>query len=208
MKYLSLFGECETLKIIEKSKFLTTTRHVESEKEARDFIAGISKKYADATHNCYAYICDITGNFMRFSDDNEPQGTAGMPMLEVLKNNSLVQTAAVVTRWFGGIKLGAGGLLRAYSSCLAENIAAAQKVRYETCAEYLIRVDYSLAETLTRFLAEYGADTLGTEYSDGVTVRAAVRAEVQENFAAELVNRLNGRLKMCKVREYFFPFKV
>ena len=96
-KYLSVSCGLITQKVIEKSKFITTSRHVESEEEARAFIAEISKKYSDATHNCYAYIPDIQGNIPRFSDDGEPQGTAGMPMLEVLKNKNLVQTAVVVT---------------------------------------------------------------------------------------------------------------
>ena len=89
MSYLSVSGECVTRKTIEKSKFITTSRHVESEEEAVSFIAEISKKYSDATHNCYAYIADTAGNFLRFSDNGEPQGTAGMPMLEVLKSNKL-----------------------------------------------------------------------------------------------------------------------
>ena len=111
--YLSLVGGNITQKVIEKSKFITTSRHVEGEEEARAFISSVAEKYKDATHNCYAYIADSLGNFPRFSDDGEPQGTAGMPMLEAIKNSGLYETAVVVTRYFGGIKLGAGGLVRA-----------------------------------------------------------------------------------------------
>ncbi|MDE6374090.1 MAG: YigZ family protein, partial [Clostridia bacterium] len=151
-KYLSLGGETITQKVIEKSKFITVSRRVCGEEEAKAFIAEISKKHADATHNCYAYICDRLGNNLRFSDDGEPQGTAGMPMLEVLRSNRLCETAVVVTRYFGGIKLGAGGLVRAYSGCVAENIATAQKVTYENCAESLYVVDYSETDAAMRFL--------------------------------------------------------
>ena len=124
-KYLSVTGECVTEKVIEKSRFITTSRHVESEEEARAFISEINARFSDATHNCYAYIPDITGNSPRFSDDGEPQGTAGIPMLEVIKNKKLVQTAVVVTRYFGGVKLGAGGLVRAYAGCVADNLESA-----------------------------------------------------------------------------------
>ncbi len=207
-KYLSVSGECKTQKIIEKSRFITTSRHVESDEEAKAFIAEISGTYGDATHNCYAYICDITGNFMRFSDDGEPQGTAGMPMLEVLKTNALCETAVVVTRYFGGIKLGAGGLVRAYSGCVAENIAAAQKVLYQTCTELKITVDYSFVDTATRFFEERNADVINTEYLNEVIFTVAVKKEEEQEFISQLLNRLNGKVKTQKLREYFFPFKI
>ena len=152
--YLSVSGEVVTVKIIEKSRFITTSRHVEGEEQAKAFVEEISAKYSDATHNCYAYICDKYGNFLKFSDNGEPQGTAGMPMLEVIKNKKLFETAVVVTRYFGGIKLGAGGLVRAYSGCVAENLDKAQKVEYVPCTESLYSVGYTLADTASRFFSE------------------------------------------------------
>ena len=208
MSYLSVSGECVTRKTIEKSKFITTSRHVESEEEAVSFIAEISKKYSDATHNCYAYIADTAGNFLRFSDNGEPQGTAGMPMLEVLKSNKLVQTAVVVTRYFGGIKLGAGGLVRAYSGSVAENVSAAQKVLYEQCEESQYSVDYSAVDAVTRYFSENGADLINVEYSNEVYFTAAVKKDNAEQFEAGLINRLNGRVKIKKIREYYFHFKL
>lgn len=206
--YLSVSGECVTQKIIEKSKFIATSRHVCGEEEAKAFIAEISKKYSDATHNCYAYICDNLGNFLRFSDDGEPQGTAGMPMLEVLKNNKLFEVALVVTRYFGGIKLGAGGLVRAYAGAVAENIVSAQKVLYETCSESIYTVDYSNVEGIMRFFAENGADVINTEYLNEVHFTVAIKKSAEEQFNASLINTLNGRVRIKKLREYFFPFKV
>ena len=206
--YLSLSGECVTQKVIEKSKFIATSRHVCGEDEARAFIAEISKKYSDATHNCYAYISDNLGNFPRFSDDGEPQGTAGMPMLEVLKNNKLYEVAVVVTRYFGGIKLGAGGLVRAYAGAVAENIAAAQKVLYETCSESVYTVDYSNVDGIIKFFSEHGADVINTEYLNEVRFTAAIKKSAEEQFNSALINTLNGRVRIKKLREYFFPFKV
>lgn len=205
---MSVSGECQTQKIIEKSRFITTSRHVEGEDEVRAFICEISKKYADATHNCYAYICDELGNFLRFSDDGEPQGTAGMPMLEVLKNKKLFQIAVVVTRYFGGVKLGAGGLVRAYSGGVAENLDAAQKVIYETCSELKIFVDYPLVDAATRYFENTDADVLGTEYSSEAVFTVAIKKSNEQLFTSALVNRLNGRVKLKKIREYFFPFKL
>ncbi|MDE6441259.1 MAG: YigZ family protein, partial [Clostridia bacterium] len=180
--YLSVSGDCVTQKTIEKSRFITTSRHVEDEEQAKNFIAEISSRYADATHNCYAYICDSLGNFLRFSDDGEPQGTAGMPILEVIKNKKLMQTAVVVTRYFGGIKLGAGGLVRAYSGATAENLDTAQKVSYEICSESLYRTDYSGVDTALRYFSEKSANVLDTQYSDEVLFRVAVKETQEQAF--------------------------
>lgn len=115
--------------VIEKSRFICTLKKVDSEAEAQEFIKAIKKEFWDATHNCSAYIVDEMAQ--RSSDDGEPSGTAGLPMLEVLRKNKLTNTAAVVTRYFGGIKLGAGGLVRAYTNSVAEAVRVtgiAQKV--------------------------------------------------------------------------------
>ena len=207
-KYLSVQGECTTQKIIEKSRFITTSAHVCGEEEARAFIENIRKKYPDATHNCYAYVCDSVGNFLRFSDDGEPQGTAGMPMLEVIKANKIFEICVVVTRYFGGIKLGAGGLLRAYSGCVSENLAAANKVMYETCSLLKCTVSYSFVDAILRFIGESGADLVESEYKDEVDITVAVKKAEEEEFINNLCNRLNGKVKTQKLREYFFPFKV
>ena len=108
--------------VIEKSRFICTLKKVHSEAEAQEFIKTIKKEFWDATHNCSAYIVDEMAQ--RSSDDGEPSGTAGLPMLEVLRKNKLTNTAAVVTRYFGGIKLGAGGLVRAYTNSVAEAVKA------------------------------------------------------------------------------------
>ena len=208
MNYLSISGECRTIKVIEKSKLITTSAHVEGEEEAKAFIARISKEFTDATHNCYAYICDEKGNFLRFSDDGEPSGTAGMPMLEVLKAKKLVQAAVVVTRYFGGIKLGAGGLVRAYSGSVAENLTAAKLVSYEECAEGEYSVDYSSAELAKRYFSENDCSLINTAYDSGVTFTVAVRAAGEEAFDGGIINRLNGKVRISPKRRYHFPFEL
>ena len=111
--------------VIEKSRFICTLKKVATEEDAQEFIKEIKKKYWDATHNCSAYIVGENGMAQRSSDDGEPSGTAGLPMLEVLRKNNLHNVAAVVTRYFGGIKLGAGGLVRAYTNSVASAIEGA-----------------------------------------------------------------------------------
>ena len=206
--YLSLKGECETQKIIEKSRFITTSKHVSGEEEAREFILSIKRKFPDATHRCYGYIADGLGNFPRFSDDGEPSGTAGMPILEVIKNKGLYETAVAVTRYFGGIKLGAGGLVRAYSSCAAENLDIAEKVVYDICSQSEYSVDYSLVDAVTRYCNENCASVFDTLYKDDVVFTVAVKKSNEEKFNAGLINRLNGKVKIRKIKESLFPFKI
>ena len=119
--------------VIEKSRFICTLKKTATEEEAQDFIKDTKKKYWDATHNCSAYIIGESGMAQRSNDDGEPSGTAGLPMLEVLRKNNLHNVAAVVTRYFGGVKLGAGGLVRAYTSSVAsaiEEAGIAEKVLF------------------------------------------------------------------------------
>ncbi|MGN1104614.1 MAG: YigZ family protein [Candidatus Coproplasma sp.] len=207
-KYLSLSGRCVTEKVIEKSRFIATSCHVEGEEEAKAFIEEIRKTYRDATHNCYAYIADDKGNFMRFSDDGEPQGTAGMPMLEVIKANNLKQTAVVVTRYFGGIKLGAGGLVRAYSGAVAENVAQAKRVCYQPCTQSEYIADYPATDTLLRYFSENDCSVVDTKYSDRVLFIVSVKTENVESFNSTLINKLNGRIEINTLGEFIFPFET
>lgn len=206
--YLSVDGVCQTQKTIEKSQFITTSKHICGEEEAQNFIAEIKKKYSDATHNCYAFVADTSGNFLRFSDDGEPSGTAGMPILEVIRNKKLFETAVVVTRYFGGIKLGAGGLLRAYSGCAAENLDASQKVLYEMCCQSEYTVGYQSVDAFLRFFAEKSADIIESRYENDVTFVAAVKKSEEQEINSDLINRLNGKVTIKKIKEYYFPFKI
>lgn len=206
--YLSVAGVCVTEKVIERSRFITTSKHVEGEEEAKAFVEEVRRQYRDATHNCYAYVADTLGNLLRFSDDGEPQGTAGMPMLDVLRQKKLMQTAVVVTRYFGGIKLGAGGLLRAYSGSVAENLLQAQFVHYLPCVQSIVLVDYSLVEVCQRFFASHGCQVVETEYGNDVTFTIAMKQEAEEQVYADLTNLLNGQVYVERVKDYDFPFPV
>ena len=148
-EYTTIQGENTVEIVIEKSRFIATAIHVDSVEEAQEFIASKRKKYFDATHNCYGYLI---GDKAKFSDDGEPQGTAGMPIYECIKNSKIDHVCVVVTRYFGGIKLGAGGLVRAYSGSCAEALKTATKVYMTDCTIAEVVVDYSLLKGLRKVL--------------------------------------------------------
>ncbi len=206
--FISVDGQTVTEKTIEKSRFIATSSYIEGEEQAKAFIESVRKRYSDATHNCYAYIADEKGSFMRFSDDGEPQGTAGMPMLEVIKNNKLKKIAVVVTRYFGGIKLGAGGLVRAYAGSVADNLAVAAKVCYQPCVESAYTVDDPYVDAVLRYIGENDCTLSSTEYADKVRFIVAVKSSLHSKFEAALINRLNGRVEREVIKEYLFPFPV
>jgi uncharacterized YigZ family protein len=203
----TVFSRHESEKIIEKSRFLTYSAHVESEEEARAFIAEIRKMHSLATHVCFAFISDKTGNLQRFSDDGEPQGTAGVPILEVLKAKKLFETAVAVVRYFGGIKLGAGGLVRAYSSSAAENLDGADIRVLEMCKEYLIEVDYTGIDSVQKYLSTHTCTPLSTDYGEKVLFTVAVKKAEGERFISELIDYMQGRVEVVGGEEYYAPFK-
>lgn len=168
--------------IIEKSRFICTLKKVESEEEAQEFIKAMKKQYWDATHNCSAYIIDSLAQ--RSSDDGEPSGTAGVPMLEVLRKNDLVGTACVVTRYFGGIKLGAGGLVRAYSGSVAgalKECGLAQKVLMST---YSFMYDTaSVGRVLNVLYQQTMFDVVDVDY--GLRARIVLRMKDEQKYEAE-----------------------
>lgn len=203
----TVFARHESEKIIEKSRFIAFSAHVESEEEGRAFVAEIRSKHSLATHVCYAFIADKTGNMQRFSDDGEPQGTAGVPILEVLKAKKLFETAVAVVRYFGGIKLGAGGLVRAYSSSAAENLDGADIRLLEMCSEYVITVDYTGIDGAQKYLSSHTCTLLSTDYGEKVAFRVAVRKAEGESFIGGLIDYMQGRVVYEKGKEYYAPFQ-
>ena len=202
-----VFSPHESEKIIEKSKFITYSAHVESEEEARVFIAKIRAMHSLATHVCYAFVADKVGNLQRFSDDGEPQGTAGIPMLEVLKAKKLYETAVAVVRYFGGVKLGAGGLVRAYSSCTAENLDGADIRVLEMCEEYALTVDYTGIDSVQKYISSHTCSLLSTDYGESVRFLVAVKKVEAESFISGLVDYMQGRVQTEKGKSYYAPFK-
>jgi uncharacterized YigZ family protein len=195
--FLTIVGEFSELTVIEKSKFICYLKHVESEDEAKEYIAEIKKKHFDATHNCSAFIADSDGNMARFSDDGEPQGTAGMPMLEALKNRGIFQIVAVVTRYFGGIKLGAGGLVRAYSGAVSSALNSADVREKCLCKTVKISADYDKYRLILKLFESgtYG-EIIEQNFDDGVWVKAYVRNEQYDKFMKDITETFLGKQRV------------
>ncbi|SEF54244.1 uncharacterized protein, YigZ family [Caloramator fervidus] len=174
-----------------KSLFICNIKRVKNEEEAIEFINSIKEKYKDATHNVYAYITN-NGISMRYSDDGEPQGTAGPPVLEVLKREGLNDVAVVVTRYFGGILLGAGGLVRAYSASCKQGVDAAKKVKRKKGVEFKIVLDYEKYGKINHYLQNKNVKILNTEYLENIKMNVVCLEENFEKIHSDIIELMNG----------------
>ncbi len=175
MKIVYQGGEAEIVE--KKSRFIATVRPVKSEEEALDFIASMKKKYWDARHNCFAYVVGARQELQRCSDDGEPQGTAGRPMLEVLLGADVHNVVVVVTRYFGGVLLGTGGLVRAYSRSVQEGLKNSTVVERQDGFHLAIKTDYTGIGKIQYLLGQRGLPILDSEYTDTVLIRTVVPEE-------------------------------
>lgn len=177
---LSHFGQAEF--IINRSRFIGHASPVNTEEEALAFISSIKKKHWDATHNVWAYILGKDSSLQRFSDDGEPQGTAGIPVLDVLRKGTLVDAAVVVTRYYGGVKLGAGGLVRAYTQGAKVAIDSAEAIEKTLYQGFLLHTEYSRIGTYQKTLIEAGFHINDIHYDEGVHFIVFVPYHEQKKF--------------------------
>ena len=206
--YLTVTGEFENVTVIERSKFICKIKGVENEDDAKNFVAAVKKEHSLATHNCYAYIADEKGLIQKFSDDGEPQGTAGIPMLETLKSKGLSKVVAVVTRYFGGIKLGTGGLARAYSGAVGDCLDNCKICKMEKVAYVTVYTDYGGYSKVSGVCNQLGVKILNTEFNDAVVFRTAVKESVKEKFFEKLTDVFCGNIKYEITGGGFEPFGV
>ena len=171
---------------INKSKFIAHVKQVEDEETAKTFLQQLKKKYFDATHNCSAWVLGVDGSKQKSNDDGEPVGTAGNPILETIKNNELVNTIVVVTRYFGGIKLGAGGLIRAYSHTAALGLSASKIVTMTPMQKIDITVDYNLLANVENWIRNKNITVESKGYTDNVTLSLLLLPEEVETRLTEL----------------------
>ena len=195
------FGEDEFIE--KKSRFIGRAWPVETEEEALEKIAAMKKQHYDATHNCWAYI--IKDGPMRFSDDGEPGGTAGNPMMQVLQREAIYNVVCVVTRYFGGILLGAGGLTRAYTKGAADALIASGVSTVRLWTEVEIPVPYAMFERVKLELAPFGAVITDSLFGADVTIQALLPAENVEPFQLRLTELSAGSLTVQVVGEVFRP---
>lgn len=182
--------------IIQKSRFIGYVERVNSETEAQQFIQRIKKEHHDATHNCSAYIIGDHDEIQKANDDGEPSGTAGIPMLEVLKKQNLKNTAVVVTRYFGGIKLGAGGLIRAYGSTTSETIKTIGVVRGELMQGFLLTFEYPQLGMIENHLRQSPHIIDNIHYVENVQMLVYVAIDQVNSFQEEMINLTNDTINL------------
>ena len=189
--------------VIDHSRFIASIARAESPADARRFIDEIRVEFSDATHNCWAYVCGRPGDTaaIGMSDAGEPRGTAGRPMLDVLLHSGIGEIAAVVTRYYGGTKLGTGGLVKAYGGSVQHALATLPTTRHVVRVTALIEAGYADVDVLRRTLAEFDGQLLAEEYGERVRYSAAVPQQLWAAFADALADRTAGRASMtCAMR--------
>ena len=193
---------------VNKSKFSAHVKHVESEETAREFLSMIRKKYFDATHNCSAWILGERGDKQKSNDDGEPGGTAGNPILETIKKNELTNCSIVVTRYFGGIKLGAGGLIRAYSHTAALGIANSKIVRMTSFRKISLTLEYNFLATVENYLRNKKIRVVSTDYADVVTEEILLLPAQVEVFLVELNDLTAANFLYEELGEILIPIVI
>ena len=194
MEFRTIKEDGQVQEEIKKSRFICHAKRVYSEEEARAFITAIKKEHYKATHNCSAFIIGERSEIKRTSDDGEPSGTAGVPMLGVLENHNLTNVCVVVTRYFGGIKLGAGGLIRAYAGSVALAVKEIGIVEIKEQAGIQIQMSYAQYQEYGNFLKEYNLMELETNFTDQVDTIIFVDKEDKEDTNAALIEFFNGKV--------------
>lgn len=201
-EYKTVEKEASDFFIEKKSKFIGYAKPIKTQEEAVEFISEIKSKHWDATHNVYAYVLR-ENNIQRYSDDGEPSGTAGVPVLDVMLKESLVDVCVVATRYFGGTLLGAGGLVRAYSHTSKIALEAAGIITMAQCSIMSAEVDYSFYDRLNILLSDFSAVVLDTSFSDKVCVEFSVKENTVDLLNAKLIDVSNGKYALKFLRSEF-----
>lgn len=203
-QYKTVYSGGEAEIIEKKSRFIATVKPVKSEEEAITFIEGLKKKYWNATHNCFAYVIGERFQTQRCSDDGEPSGTAGRPMLDVLLGEEVHDVAVVVTRYFGGTLLGTGGLVRAYQGATQAGLMASTVITKMHGSKVAIQTDYTGLGKIQYILGQRGLTILHSEYTDRVALEVLLPEADVEQVMAEITEGTNGQAVMEIVEECYF----
>lgn len=210
MEYRTIRQDGQAQEEIKKSRFICHAKRVYSEEEARDFIAAIKKEHYKATHNCSAFIVGEKSEIKRTSDDGEPSGTAGVPMLGVMENHQVTNVCFVVTRYFGGIKLGAGGLIRAYAGSVALAIKEIGLIEIKEQTGLRLKMSYSQYQNFDNFLKAEDLIEFDTEFTDLVATTIYIDKQDKEPLEQKLVEFFNGKIQIDDqgLREVEIPLTV
>ena len=203
--YYTIESECSDEIVVKKSRFIGTVYHVETEEEALSIIQSAKKQYWDAKHNCYAYVIGQKSELMRFFDDGEPSGTAGKPILEVLKGRELTYTLVIVTRYFGGVLLGTGGLVRAYTDATVAGIEAGNVLNMRLQRKVVMTVDYNTVGKVKYSLSEMGINIVDEQYGEDVRLVTSIDSMAVESIIDKITDVTNGKAEFEKLDEGYFP---
>jgi len=206
MSYTTLEKEASAELVEKKSRFIARACPVSTEQEALEFLEIVRSENRTASHNVFAYKLRER-NINRYSDDGEPSGTAGLPVLDILERANITDTIIVVTRWFGGTLLGTGGLVRAYSGAARMAVDAAGIVVMEMAGNYRFRCTYAEYERASRIVRESGADTTGTEFVDEVIISYTANEDKERSIETALRELTRGRVVPQLIETGFFPTK-
>ncbi|SHM97001.1 YigZ family protein [Gracilibacillus kekensis] len=207
-RYFTVKAEGSDQLIIQKSRFIGYVKRVSSEQEAQDFIQAIKKKHADANHNCSAYMIGEHDQIQKANDDGEPSGTAGVPIMEVLKKRELKDTVVVITRYFGGTKLGAGGLIRAYSSTTTLTINTTGVVERKRMQTFHVKVDYTMLGKIENELRNSNYLLENIEYLDNVTMDVRVLIGEEDIFNDWITDLTSGTADLTTGEESYIELDV
>lgn len=201
-EYRTVEFEADDYFIEKKSRFIGYVKPVKTQDEAVEFINKIKSKHWDATHNVYAYVLR-ENNIQRYSDDGEPSGTAGVPVLDVLLKEGLVDVCVVATRYFGGTMLGAGGLVRAYSHTSKIAIEAGNMITMAECSVLECSVDYSFYERMNNLLCDFNANVINVDFADSVKITFSIKQDMQKAIEDKLIDVSNGKYHINYISSKF-----
>lgn len=207
-QYRTIRGEGEALVVEKKSKFIASVYPVSTVEEAEALLNKLRKKYYDARHNCFAYQIGSRNEFQKSSDDGEPQGTAGKPILEVLKNEDIKDTLICVTRYFGGTLLGTGGLVRAYGKAAKEGLLDAGIIERRQVKLYSMNVPYTLSGKVQYLLQDKNYAIRNTTYLEDVCFEVEIPVDESETFEEWFINETNGNITPVLLGEDFITVSV
>ena len=205
MPYKTIYAEAKDSFIEQKSEFIGYIAPVKTGEEAVAFINKVEAENRKARHNCYAYVLK-EGNISRFSDNGEPQGTAGPPILDVIVKNGLSDVCIVVTRYFGGILLGKGGLTRAYSTGASMAVSAAKIASFSEAYSFKLRLDYSFYDKLCRVLTAFGAVTINTDFAEEVEISLVIKKDSLESLKKQVADLGSGSILLSELTELLYDF--
>lgn len=205
MAYKTIYDPAQASFIEQKSEFIGYIAPVKTNEEAVAFIESVKVQHRKARHNCYAYVLR-DGMISRYSDDGEPQGTAGPPILDVIQKSGLTDVCIVVTRYFGGILLGKGGLTRAYSTGASMAVNAARLMIMCEAYELTLTLDYSLYDKVNYVLPDFEIKILATDYAEKVKITLLVKEELADNLCDKLVDITNGNIEISKSDKIYADF--